>query len=71
MFIRWIAQYILVTLIGWIAIYRFDSVIRPLYNWTLDGETGTAKGKVSRSKTKHIDPAEARTQINRFELWRV
>ena len=33
--IRWIAQYVLLTLIHWTAIYPFDSVIRPLNNWSL------------------------------------
>ena len=30
--------YVLLSLIRWIAIYPFDSVIRPLYNWALAGK---------------------------------
>lgn len=30
---HWIAQYVLLTLIHWIAIYSVDSIIRPLNNW--------------------------------------
>ena len=37
--IRLITQYVLLSLIRWIAIYPLDSVIHPLYNWALTIKT--------------------------------
>lgn len=34
--IRWMAQYILLTVILWIAIYPLDGVIYPLIDWAQD-----------------------------------